>query len=71
MPHQQAGHMTAPDQCCINVKSSCQSGAVDRNPAVQRPLAVSYAIVLGGSKRKLDRKSLRRGVIAGLGSPGF
>ena len=20
MPHQQAGHMTAPDQCCINVK---------------------------------------------------
>lgn len=19
-PHQQAGHMTAPDQCCINVK---------------------------------------------------
>jgi hypothetical protein len=20
VPHQQAGHMTAPDQCCINVK---------------------------------------------------
>jgi hypothetical protein len=20
VPHKQAGHMTAPDQCCINVK---------------------------------------------------
>jgi hypothetical protein len=27
-PHQRAGHMTAPDQCCINVKKLCQSGAV-------------------------------------------
>jgi hypothetical protein len=28
-PSCEAGHMTAPDQCCINVKKiSCQSGAV-------------------------------------------
>jgi hypothetical protein len=26
--HQQAGHMTAPDQCCINVKKALVSGAV-------------------------------------------
>jgi hypothetical protein len=27
-PHKQAGHMTAPDQCCSNSESSCQGGAV-------------------------------------------
>src|SRR5436190_15435429 len=25
-PHKQAGHMTAPDQCCSNSESSCQGG---------------------------------------------
>src|SRR6516165_6262009 len=27
-PHKQAGHMTAPDQCCSKSESSCQGGAV-------------------------------------------
>src|SRR6516165_781603 len=27
-PHKQAGHMTAPDQCCSNSESSCQGGGV-------------------------------------------
>src|SRR5207248_11173154 len=31
-PHKQAGHMTAPDQCCSNSESSCQGGAVHTGP---------------------------------------
>src|SRR4029450_10693707 len=30
-PHKQAGHMTAPDQCCATSESSCQ-GAVHTGP---------------------------------------
>src|SRR6516162_7982043 len=33
-PHKQAGHMTAPDQCCSNSESFCQGGGVRVNFAV-------------------------------------
>ena len=33
-PHKQAGHMTAPDQCCSNSESSCQGGIADPSPGL-------------------------------------
>jgi hypothetical protein len=49
VPHQQAGHMTAPDQCCINVKKLLSirrrphmthlRHMTDSNPAAQQPRA--------------------------------
>src|SRR5215470_12130296 len=32
LPHKQAGHMTASDQCCSNSESSCQGGANGMDP---------------------------------------
>src|SRR5262249_5007398 len=57
----QAGHMTAPDQCCSNSESSCQGGAVHSLPvSVGTDLAEDVATQGGATHPSVHPAEVRR-----------